>query len=129
MFNYLEETFNNCVLQFCRISVYATFNLYKEEDDQDYLTPPSSSSVIYKNKVAELIGSSFVLNIKMQWAITAIYTKWESQRNWVFVINYDLQIPLSLKPHAIVLRYFKLWILLDEKSLKYQRFTPSGGKI
>ena len=37
------------------------------------------------------------------------------QRNWVFVTNYDFLISISLQPNAVDLRYFKLWILLDER--------------
>ena len=30
------------------------------------------------------------------------------QRNWVFATNYDFQIPISLRPNVVDLRYFKL---------------------
>ena len=36
------------------------------------------------------------------------------QRNWVFVTNSDFLIPISLQPNVVDLRYFKLWILLDQ---------------
>ena len=38
-------------------------------------------------------------------------------------------IPISLQPNVVDLRYFKIYILIEKNlSLKYQRFTPSGGK-
>ena len=36
------------------------------------------------------------------------------QRNWVFVTNSDFPIPLSLHFNVGGLRYFKLWIILDQ---------------
>ena len=38
----------------------------------------------------------------------------QCQRNWVFVTNSDFLIPISLQPNVVDLRYFKLWILLDQ---------------
>ena len=35
-------------------------------------------------------------------------------RNWVFVTNSDFLITISLEPNVADLRYFKLWILLDQ---------------
>ena len=62
-------------------------------------------------------------NAKMNFPVWSVW-----QRNWVFATNSDFLITISSEPNAVDLRYFKLWILLDERSLKYQRFTPSGGK-
>ena len=36
------------------------------------------------------------------------------QRNWVFATNSDFIINISLEPNVADLRYFKLWILLDQ---------------
>ena len=36
------------------------------------------------------------------------------QRNWVFDTNSDFLITISLEPNLADLRYFKLWILLDQ---------------
>ena len=36
------------------------------------------------------------------------------QRNWVFATNSDFLITISLEPNVADLRYFKLWILLDQ---------------
>ncbi len=35
-------------------------------------------------------------------------------RNWVFATNSDFLITISLKPNVVDLRYFKLWILLNQ---------------
>ena len=35
-------------------------------------------------------------------------------RNWVFATNSDFLISISLEPNVADLRYFKLWILLDQ---------------
>ena len=37
-----------------------------------------------------------------------------SERNWVFATNFDFIFTISLKPYVADLRYFKLWILLDQ---------------
>ena len=37
------------------------------------------------------------------------------ERNWVFATNSDFLIPISLQPNVVTLRYFKQWILLDQK--------------
>ena len=37
------------------------------------------------------------------------------QSNWVFVTNSSFLIPISLQHNVVDLRYFKRWILLDEK--------------
>jgi len=42
---------------------------------------------------------------------TRIY---DVKRNWVFVINSDFLIPISLQPNVTNLRYLKLWILFDQ---------------
>ena len=34
--------------------------------------------------------------------------------NWVFATNSDFLITISLEPNVVDLRYFKLWILLDQ---------------
>ena len=34
--------------------------------------------------------------------------------NWVFATNSDFPITISLEPNVVALRYFKLWILLDQ---------------
>ena len=36
------------------------------------------------------------------------------QRNWVFDTNSDFIITLSLEPNVADLRYFKIWILLNQ---------------
>ena len=36
------------------------------------------------------------------------------QRNWVFATNSDFLITITLEPNVADLRYFKLWILLDQ---------------
>ena len=36
------------------------------------------------------------------------------KRNWVFATNSDFLILISYEPNVIDLRYFKLWILLDQ---------------
>ena len=36
------------------------------------------------------------------------------KRNWVFVTNFDFLITISLEPNVVDLRYFKLWILLNQ---------------
>ena len=36
------------------------------------------------------------------------------RRNWVFATNSDFLIPISLHPNVLDLRFFKLWILLDQ---------------
>ena len=36
------------------------------------------------------------------------------QRNWVFATNSDFLITISLEPNVTDLRYFKLWILLNQ---------------
>ena len=36
------------------------------------------------------------------------------QRSWVFATNSDFLITISLEPNDVDLRYFKLWILLDQ---------------
>ena len=36
------------------------------------------------------------------------------ERNWVFATNSDFLITISLEPNVADLRYFKLWILLDQ---------------
>ena len=44
-------------------------------------------------------------------------------------INSDGLSPISLQPNVVDLRYFKPWIIRwFNLSLKYQRFTTSGGK-
>ena len=35
------------------------------------------------------------------------------QKNWVFATNSYFQIPISVWPNDVDLRYFKLWILKD----------------
>ena len=35
-------------------------------------------------------------------------------RNWVFATNSDFLITISLQPNVVDLRYFKLWILLNQ---------------
>ena len=35
-------------------------------------------------------------------------------------------IPISLKPNVVDRRYFKLWTLVDQTSLKYERYASSG---
>ena len=37
-----------------------------------------------------------------------------TQRNWVFATNSDFLFTISLEPNVADLRYFKLWILLDQ---------------
>ncbi len=55
--------------------------------------------------------------------------KGNRQRNWVFVTNSDFQIPISLQPNVVDIRYFKLYpVRLNIQSLKYQTFTLSGCK-
>ena len=39
------------------------------------------------------------------------------QRNWVFATNSVFVKPISLQPNGVDLRYFKLWIMLDERIL------------
>jgi len=46
------------------------------------------------------------------------------QRNWVFATNSDFIITISLEPNVADLRYFKLWILLDQI-----KFPPEPGYI
>ena len=43
--------------------------------------------------------------------------------NWVFVTKSSLLIALSLQPYAVDLRYFKLWILLDKKKMKFETYN------
>ena len=43
---------------------------------------------------------------------TGIYM--HSQRNWAFATKSDFLITISLEPNVADLRYFKLWILLDQ---------------
>ena len=50
------------------------------------------------------------------------------KRKWVFATNSDFLIAISLQPNFVNLRYFKLWIMLDQIGLKYHRFTSSGCK-
>ena len=38
----------------------------------------------------------------------------QGERNWVFVTNSDFLITMSFEPNVSDLRYFKLWILLDQ---------------
>ena len=50
---------------------------------------------------------------------------WE-QRNWVFVTNSDFIIPISLQSNFVDVRYFKLWILLDQITyVGYNNFSQS----
>ena len=48
------------------------------------------------------------------------------QRNWVFGTNYDFLISISLQSNEI----FQTMNSVRQKnlSLKYKKFTPSGGK-
>ena len=50
------------------------------------------------------------------------------QRNLVFTTNSDFLMLISFQPIFLNLRYFKLWILSDQMSFKYQRFIQSGCK-
>ena len=40
--------------------------------------------------------------------------KIHDERNWVFATNFDFIILIYLQPNVEDLRYFKLWILLDQ---------------
>ena len=37
-----------------------------------------------------------------------------TERNWIFATNSDFLITISLKPNVVDLRYFKLWIFLNQ---------------
>ena len=52
----------------------------------------------------------------------------KQQRNCVFATNSDFLIPISLQHSIVDLWYFKLWIVSNNLSLKYLRFTPSSCK-
>ena len=49
------------------------------------------------------------LNSWVSWKFSVI---WE--RNWVFATNSDFLITISLEPNVTDLRYFKLWIMLNQ---------------
>ena len=54
--------------------------------------------------------------IKLQFWII-LNTEWRTfagQRNWVFATNSEFLITISLEPKIVDLRYFKLWILLNQ---------------
>ena len=40
--------------------------------------------------------------------------KVRKKRNWVFATNSNFPIVITLQPNVVDLRYFKLWILLDQ---------------
>ena len=54
------------------------------------------------------------------------------QSNWVFATNSDFLITISLKPNVVDLRYFKLWILLNQiwnvKGLQHRVLKILGFK-
>ena len=81
-----------------------------------------------KTKNIEKYQKSFKLrnlkyNLKV-W-VNIILRSFNSKRNWFFATNSDFKIPEFLHPNVADLRYFKLWILLDQI---IKRFTPSGCK-
>ena len=66
-----------------------------------------------------------------KYLILDVAERWYFQRNWVFVTNSDF---LWLQSNVIELRYFKLWILLDEiilvwniKGVRPQVANMEGG--
>ena len=64
----------------------------------------------------DLIGNAGLIRFSIKW-------------NWVLAANSDFLTPISLQPNVVDLRYFQLWHLLDQFSLRYHRFTPSGLKL
>ena len=54
------------------------------------------------------------LNKKKNWIQRVQSPKHIIQRNWVIAPNANSLIPLSLQFNVVDLRYFKLWILMDE---------------
>ena len=46
--------------------------------------------------------------------IRCLGTYFSKERNWVFAKNSDFQLTISLEPNVADLRYFKLWILLNQ---------------
>ena len=80
--------------------------------DKSYLT--SNFKLTYPNFFSILCG-----------------TKKNDERNWVFFINSDFLILISLQPDFVDLRYFKLCnfcYILNYKNLKIQTFTSLGCK-
>ena len=73
--------------------------------------PWSSKQVSSKNSVP-LSDPKVLLRRNQDSRVREEIIHWE--KNWVFVTNSDFLIPISL--HLIVgdLRYFKLWIILDQ---------------
>ena len=100
---------------------------------QVQLSFSSSKRQVKFNKLTQFIlyNRHGGLNYRCLYRMTYFKRTFYLQRNWVFVTNYDFIIFISFWSNAVDLRYFKLWILIDEKnlSLKYQRFEPSGAEI
>ena len=44
------------------------------------------------------------------------------EKKWVYATNSDFLVPKSFEPNVLHLRYFKLWILLDEIILVRRRW-------
>ena len=82
----------------------------------------------YQYRCHLLFYSIYILRVgdnSSQWAFSGINQRMEQKSfwicyaqpqewNWLFGTNSDFLIPISLQPNFVDLRYFKLWIFLDQ---------------
>ena len=66
---------------------------------------------LYRMGAVKHLRSSYSKHV---WCLSEYFLGNWWQRNWVFAPNSDFLITISLEPIIADIRYFKLWILLDQ---------------